>query len=133
MSKVKTATDLLFVIEDFRTHAKKMRWDDPEVALGNCDTAASSFTNFASNARVRTKTYDLSDELDIAALAVLLGMEQETLKERIAEAEVEGPGCNFHQVSVVTLDDGSEVTIDWTARQFAPTLPFPIILLKEKP
>ena len=131
MSKVRTLADLNFVVEDFRTHAKKMRWDDPEVALGSCDTAARSFTSFASNARVKTRTYDLDQAKDLPALATFLCLEEEVLAERVIDIEVEGPGCNFHEVSVVTLDDGTEVTVDWTARQFDPNLPFPHISIKE--
>jgi len=129
VSKVRTLADLNFVVEDFRSHALKMRWDDPEVALGNCDTAARSFTSFASNARVKTRTYSLPQ--DLGTLANLFGLDEEALGRSIAVLGPEDPESNFHQVSIVFLDDVTEVTVDWTARQFDPTLPFPLISIKE--
>jgi hypothetical protein len=56
---------------------------------------------------------------------------EEVLYELLIRSDPATPGCNFHDVSVVTLDDGTEVTVDWTARQFDPNLPFPLISIKE--
>lgn len=126
------------ICEDFKEVDQVYQWEDSYGADGQCETASLDFITWALGRQLYHR-----DEISIAVFVTPRKMNnlfwdgrQETMSYKGHNPEVflyqEAPhhwyrnGCRWEGHVVVKIGN---ICIDWTARQFHPSAPFPLIFM----